>query len=49
VLTAERTLLETEDRLARSRAEAASSLIAVYKSLGGGWEMSDPAIRTAQR
>jgi outer membrane protein, multidrug efflux system len=38
VLDAERTLLETEDRLARSRTEAATSLIAVYKSLGGGWE-----------
>jgi outer membrane protein, multidrug efflux system len=38
VLDAERTLLESEDRLARSRAEAATSLVAVYKSLGGGWE-----------
>jgi len=39
VLDAERTLLESEDRLARSRTEAAPSLIAVYKSLGGGWEL----------
>jgi len=38
VLDAERTQLEAEDRLARSRTEAATSLIAVYKSLGGGWE-----------
>jgi len=38
VLDAERTLLESEDRLARSRTEAATSLIAVYKSLGGGWQ-----------
>ena len=38
VLDAERTLLESEDRLARSRTEAATSLVAVYKSLGGGWE-----------
>jgi multidrug efflux system outer membrane protein len=38
VLTAERTLLESEDRLARSRTEAGTSLIAVYKSLGGGWD-----------
>lgn len=38
VLDAERTLLESEDRLARSRAEAATSLIAVYKALGGGWQ-----------
>jgi multidrug efflux system outer membrane protein len=38
VLDAERTLLQSEDRLARSRTEAATSLIAVYKALGGGWE-----------
>jgi multidrug efflux system outer membrane protein len=38
VLDAERTLLESEDRLARSRTEAATSLIAVYKALGGGWK-----------
>jgi multidrug efflux system outer membrane protein len=37
VLDAERTVLESEDRLARSRTEAATSLIAVYKALGGGW------------
>lgn len=38
VLDAERTQLESEDRLARSRTEAATSLIAVYKALGGGWQ-----------
>ena len=38
VLDAERTELEAEDALARSRSEAATSLIAVYKALGGGWE-----------
>jgi multidrug efflux system outer membrane protein len=38
VLDAERTLLASEDQLARSRTDAATSLIAVYKSLGGGWE-----------
>ena len=42
VLDAERTLLESEDRLARSRTEAATSLIAVYKSLGGGWDGTSP-------
>lgn len=40
VLDAERTQLEAEDRLAQTRTEAATSLIAVYKSLGGGWENS---------
>ncbi|HKZ72921.1 MAG TPA: TolC family protein, partial [Steroidobacteraceae bacterium] len=38
VLDAERTLLEAEDRLAETRTETATSLIAVYKALGGGWE-----------
>jgi multidrug efflux system outer membrane protein len=38
VLDTERTLLEAEDRLAQSRADTATSLIAVYKALGGGWE-----------
>ncbi len=38
VLDTERTQLEAEDRLAQSRTEAATSLIAVYKALGGGWE-----------
>ena len=40
VLDAERTQLEAEDRLAQSRTEAATSLIAVYKALGGGWDTS---------
>lgn len=38
VLDAERTLLEVEDAYARSRTEAATSLVAVYKALGGGWD-----------
>lgn len=38
VLDAERTQLEADDRLAQSRAQAATSLVAVYKALGGGWE-----------
>ena len=38
VLDAERTELQTQDALARSRTAAATSLIAVYKALGGGWE-----------
>lgn len=42
VLDAERTQLESEDRLARSRTDAATSLIAVYKALGGGWEDAPP-------
>ncbi len=38
VLDAERTQLTAEDQLAQSRTDAATSLIAVYKALGGGWE-----------
>jgi len=37
VLDAERTQLADEDRLAQSRTDAATSLVAVYKALGGGW------------
>ena len=33
----ERSLLTIEDSLARSRADTATSLVAVYKALGGGW------------
>jgi NodT family efflux transporter outer membrane factor (OMF) lipoprotein len=38
VLDAERTQLQAEDALAQSRTAAATSLIAVYNALGGGWE-----------
>ena len=40
VLDAERTQLEIEERYALSRTEAATSLVAVYKALGGGWELT---------
>jgi multidrug efflux system outer membrane protein len=42
VLDAERTQLEAEDALAQSRTDVATSLIAVYKALGGGWESVPP-------
>ncbi len=38
VLDAERTELQAEDALARDRTAAATSLIAVYQALAGGWE-----------
>jgi len=38
VLDAERTQLGAEDRMAQSRTQAVTSLIAVYKALGGAWE-----------
>jgi outer membrane protein, multidrug efflux system len=38
VLDAERTELQAEDQLAQTRTATATSLIAVYKALGGAWE-----------
>jgi multidrug efflux system outer membrane protein len=38
VLDAERTQLAAEDHLAQSRTDASTSLVAVYKALGGSWE-----------
>lgn len=38
VLDAERALLIIEDQLAGSETTAATALIGIYKSLGGGWE-----------
>lgn len=37
VLDAERSQLEAEDRLAETRTRAATSLVAVYKTVAGGW------------
>ncbi len=39
VLDAERVLFEAQDQLAQSYTRTATALVAVYKSLGGGWEM----------
>jgi multidrug efflux system outer membrane protein len=37
VLDAQRTQLQAEDHLAQARADAVTSLVAVYKALGGSW------------
>ena len=37
-LDAERVLYEAQDQLAQSNTRTATALVAVYKSLGGGWE-----------
>ena len=39
VLDAERTQLDIQAQLAQSEARTATSLVAVYKALGGGWEI----------
>ena len=41
VLDAERTMLEAEDRLAQGETQTATSLLAMYKSLGGGFRPVD--------
>ena len=38
-LSADNTLLQSENLLARSEISSATSLIAIYKALGGGWEI----------
>ncbi len=43
VLVSERALADLEDQLAEVDAALATNLVALYKSLGGGWEHSDPA------
>ena len=39
VLDAQRSLLQEENNLARSRSSVATYLISLYKALGGGWQM----------
>jgi multidrug efflux system outer membrane protein len=41
VLVAERTLLAAQDQLADSETLTATALVAVYKALGGGWEIAE--------
>jgi outer membrane protein, multidrug efflux system len=40
VLDAERTLLAAQDQLADSETRTPTALVAVYKALGGGWEIA---------
>jgi len=42
LLTAQRSLLLSEDALVRSDRNLAANLIALYKALGGGWEDPGP-------
>ena len=39
VLVAQSTMLEAQDRLASSEIDVALNLIAIYKALGGGWQV----------
>ena len=40
VLDTELRLLQDQDKLAQSETATATALAAVYKALGGGWEVS---------
>ncbi|MDE3010644.1 MAG: TolC family protein, partial [Pseudomonadota bacterium] len=42
VLDAERDALTTRDQLTQARTDTASALVAVYRTLGGGWEAAPP-------
>ncbi|MGH8446827.1 MAG: efflux transporter outer membrane subunit [Solimonas sp.] len=42
VLDAERSQLDAEDQLAQARTQTATTLVALYKSLGGGWNDAQP-------
>ena len=39
VLDAQRSLLQQQNSLAQTRSSVATNLIALYKALGGGWEL----------
>ncbi len=43
MLDAERSLYQAQDALAQSDRTISANLIALYKSLGGGWEVEPPA------
>jgi len=44
VLTAQQALYQSEDQLAQSEQTVGTNLVSLYKALGGGWEVTDPAI-----
>ena len=41
VLTAQQSLFDAENQLAQSEQTVSTDLVAVYKSLGGGWETTE--------
>ena len=41
VVNSERALLQQKNRLAQTRSDIATNLIALYKALGGGWEIRE--------
>ena len=49
VLDAQRSQLAIQAQLAQSETRTATSLVAIYKALGGGWEIENPPTKTASR
>ncbi|HEY0183100.1 MAG TPA: efflux transporter outer membrane subunit [Rhodopila sp.] len=49
VLDAERSLLSAQLQLADSTTTVSSNLVALYKALGGGWEIDMPEAKTAAK
>jgi multidrug efflux system outer membrane protein len=49
VLDAQRSQLVIQAQLAQSETRTATSLVAIYKALGGGWESERPPTKTASR
>ena len=47
VLDAQRTQLSVQEQLALSQTRAATTLVAVYKALGGGWEIEQASAASA--
>ena len=45
VLTAQQSLFQSEDQLAQSDQTVTTNLIALYKALGGGWELTDQQVQ----
>lgn len=43
VLVNQRALYQSQDQLAQSDQKVATNLVAVYKALGGGWDLRNPA------
>jgi hydrophobe/amphiphile efflux-1 (HAE1) family protein/NodT family efflux transporter outer membrane factor (OMF) lipoprotein len=49
VLDAQRSQLLIQAQLAQSETRTATSLVAIYKALGGGWEIEQPKTETAAK
>ncbi|WP_244146686.1 efflux transporter outer membrane subunit [Paraburkholderia sp. BCC1876] len=47
VLTAQKTLLTNEEQLADSTATVTTNLVALYKALGGGWDIAEAKVSDA--